>query len=100
MQDSLWEAQPRRRGVKRLSLLTALPSILLKPPHRSRAQGPELSQPQGREPARAMAGEQVAFGWPHSFRTLITGRTIRCVAQTMALGATDTWTGYINLDEP
>lgn len=42
----------------------------------------------------------MAFDWPHSFRTLITGRTIRCVAQTMALGATDTWTGYINLDEP
>lgn len=42
----------------------------------------------------------MAFDWPHSFRTLITGRIMRCVAQTMGLGATDTWTGYINFAEP
>lgn len=38
----------------------------------------------------------MAFDWPHSF---ITGRIMRCMAQTMGLGATDTWTGYINFAE-
>ena len=84
-------------------------TLLPHPPQASTLVTSQSSANRKVEQTRAMTGGkcQAAFDWPDCFRMPITGRTVRWVAQTMDLGATDTWidpvipyTGYVNLAEP